>query len=234
MKNKLIKVISAYRDDIKCAIIYGSYSNSLNKKVSATSDIDFLIVFKKFVNTTKINDEIIKKLNSINVPHDYCWYTEEKYTSIINDQIDYHLWYSVIFFGEVIFNDSSYVESLKSKILESMPIDDFSNAMIRRRNNIKKCLIYWARNLSILFFSNICKKYCNHKGITDWGSLPSPDEIIKQSRVLNLLNSEMETVYFSLRSITKLKINISTDDLKYCLLILAKYQESIEEYISYD
>lgn len=202
-KIKLINISNKIEDYAKCVIIYGSRSINLNKKVTSSSDIDFFIIYKNETNPHFISLDIEQELNDENIKYDYCWYLEDYFLKLLEKKIDFYLWRSIFFNGEVIFDDSDFVNNVQNKILETNPGKLFGQTYVHRNQNINNAVKMWARNLSRILFDYIGAEYCNKINITTWDLLPSNNELIEQAYKTGVINNDIYDINSRLIEICK-------------------------------
>lgn len=204
VKFELQTVLSKLIAKTKCIIIYGSHSLNFNKEVSPASDIDFIVIFKNNVNSNKVSLELEKELTQKNIRYDYCWFLEDYFISLLENNIDLFLFYSIFNNGEVIYSENDFALKIIDKIRKTDPLNTFIETFNHRTNNINHCVKIWAKNLSRILFDYICTLFIKNQNITKWQNLPNNDEIVCRSKELGVIEMETYATYLRLRSICKI------------------------------
>lgn len=198
-----MSVLGEITANTKCIIIYRSHSKNTGKEISPTSDIDFMVIFKNNANAHIISLNLEKELIKRNIRYDYCWFSEEYFLSLISNNIDLYLFYSIFFNGEILFSEKNFVTQVKENILKSNPSDTFRPSLNHRRNNINNCLKVWARNLSRILFDYICYCYYENQKIENWSNLSADKNIVCSSKELGVITKETYETFLRLASICK-------------------------------
>lgn len=217
------------KDYTRCIIIYGSNSNKRSKKQTSQSDYDFLIIFKNTtpysISSVKIEEELsIKKIN-----FDFAWYAEDYLVELINNGIDLHLFKSIFIEGEILFSDSNFVEKIISKIKNYNPAELFFQSFTFRSAKINSLIIKYARNLSRICFDYISTLYCKFNKIEEWSNLPNFENIIIESKDLQLIDHDTYMMMERLISISKMKAQEIEKQKLAILLELLKFNQIMDE-----
>jgi len=96
-------------------IVYGSQSSKTSKIPNETSDIDFLVIYKRDANPYKFWSVIEGSFKKEGVKYDYSWYEEDDFLSVIDAGIDYLFWINILETGEILYADEKLSFNNKRK-----------------------------------------------------------------------------------------------------------------------
>lgn len=198
-KEILIDLVNSYfRDNSRLVIFYGSQSTKSKKRPTSSSDIDFLVIYKKSANPYDAISILRDHFKAENIKYDYAWYEEADFLNIVRNGIDYLFWINIFKKGEIIHADKEYLSIIIRELNRLNPNIALKNSLNSRLSEIYINSIDIIRGLHVMLSYTIQTKYWDLNGF-----IPEYDEIPSRIEEDNLVDDDISSMFFELEKMRK-------------------------------
>jgi predicted nucleotidyltransferase len=182
-------------------VVYGSQSSKSLIAPTPESDIDFLIIYKKNFNPTRLNKLIDIEFKKEKIRYDCSWYEENDYLSIIRQGIDYLFWINIFNTGDILYTDDEYLNCIKKELSTLNPYIALTPSLCSRYNEIFESTMDILRDLhTILSYIIITEYWISNNEVLDYWDLVKMSKQLTELKNSNLsLFSEIDRAYQELK-----------------------------------
>ncbi len=137
--------------------------------------------------------------------YDYCWFLENYFWLLLNNNVDLFLYYPIFKYGEILYNENDFVSKVLAHIAKCNLSTTFKKTYHQKEVKLNDCVVIWAKNLSRILHDYVCSLFIDQQKITNWHSLPHSDELTDISLSLGIIDKKTFNIYKRLRELSKIK-----------------------------